>query len=231
MRPAAIWVSIISPCLPLSCFCCLIALSAWHFQSCFISFHLQTWLVWLRWNLVNFAGVHSDSSYEMRWPGTDCHQFKSDPGYLHLEVEEPAGPSVLHHSQAWHSLSHSPSPIFLAIYFSCYPYQEKNLTNLAYQPDVLSRLRCDSVQNSSYVFTYKHSQWTVKRVRDASWRLQNPEESTDRKVLCKTGPRSPPKCPIPFLIWTVLSLHNIWDSLGYAQEYPYYYKSCKGIFY
>lgn len=161
MWPAGIWVSITS-----LCFCCLIALSARRFQACFISFHLWTWLVWLSWNLVNFTGVHSDSGHELRWLRTDCHQFRSDPGYLHLEVEEPAGPSVLHHSQAWDSLSHSPSLIFLPIYFSHYPYQEKNLTNLAYQSDVLSKLWCDSAQSSSYVFTYKHSQWTRRQWKE-----------------------------------------------------------------
>lgn len=44
----------------------------------------------------------------------------------------------------------------------------------------------------------------MKRVHNASCRLQNLKESTDCKVPHKTGPHSPLNCPIPFLIWTVL---------------------------
>lgn len=111
------------------------------------------------------------------------------------------------------------------LFFCCYPYQEKNLTNLAYQADVLSRLRCDLVQNSSSVFTRKHSQWTRRQ-----WKVYTMYHG-DRKTLRsrQIGRSLTKQVPIPyqnalffFFIWTVLSLQNIWDSLGYAQEYPHY---------
>lgn len=101
----------------------------------------------------------------MRWPWTGCHpssliqvicilRLRSQLGHLSAPLASPtlAVPLPVPHFSGY-------------LFFRCYLYQDKNLTNLAYQPDVL-RLWCDSVQNSSYVFTHKHNQWTRRQWRE-----------------------------------------------------------------
>lgn len=160
----------------------------------------------------------------MRWPGTECHQYKFNPDYLHLELRNQLGhPFYTNYKSDTHCLT--PCASYFWLFFCCYPYQEKNLTNLAYQPDALSRLWCDSVQDSSYVFTYQHSWWTRRQRKEHVMHhgdCKTLEESTDWKVPHKAGLHLPPKWPVPFLIGEVLHWQNIWDSLGYAQEYSHY---------
>lgn len=145
-------------CLPLPCSRCLLAPSAWHFQSCVISFHVcgsnETSLPLLGFTVIQV----------MRWGG---------PGQT---VTSSSSTQVIFISRLRSQLGHpscttckpdthcpTPLPSFFWLFFCCYPYQGKNLTNLAYPSDVRSRLRCDSVENSCSVFTYKHSQWTRRQ--------------------------------------------------------------------
>lgn len=90
----------------------------------------------------------------MRWPQRDFHHSSLMQVICILRLRS-------HLSAPLASLTLAvplPAPYFSGyLFFCCYLYQDKNFTNLAYQPDVLSRLWCDSVQNSSYVFTHKHS--------------------------------------------------------------------------
>lgn len=134
MWPAAIWVSVISPCLTLPR--CLTALSAWHFQSCFLSFHLQSSLVWLKWNPVNFPGVHSNSDYDKR-----LRQSVTSSSYLLPEAEEPAGLSALHHLQAWHCSTPHP-PFFWLSIFLLLPLSREELN----QPGMMYLADCSVTQ-------------------------------------------------------------------------------------
>lgn len=147
--------------------------------------------------LLNLTGVHSDSGDVLRRPGTDCRSSSPTQAIFILMASWAISLAPLTSLMLTPPL---PFPRFSGyLFFCCYPYQENNVTTLAYQPDIPSRLQRDSVQNSSPVFTHKHTLWTRRQWKEH--RMHQGGCKTPRK----TG-RSPteqaPVPTIPFFIWT-----------------------------